>query len=86
MVRVFCKERSMQKMWLWTKLWCHSDVSASVSSSHMIKEVIVCNNGEREESGTRVKSRVWIRYNVKSKGDIGLQLEFGSGSDVRESA
>ena len=72
--------------WLWTELGCNSNVSASVSSSHMIKEVIVDNNGEGEESGSRIRSRVRVRFTIRSMGDIRLQLEFGSGSDVRVSA
>ena len=52
----------------------------------MIKEVIVDHNGEGEESGSRVRSRVRVRCSIRHTGDIGLQLEFGSGSDVRVSA
>ena len=72
----------MQKIWLWTELGCNSDVS----SSHMIKDVIVDNNGEGEESGSRVKSRVGVMCSIRSAGEIGVQLEFGSTSDVRVSA
>ena len=52
----------------------------------MIKEVIVDNNGEGEESGSRVRSRNSVSCSIRSTGDIGLQIEFGSGSDVRVSA
>ena len=72
----------MQKMWLWTELGCNSDVRACVRYSQRIKGVIVDSNGEGEESGTRVRSRVMVMYSVTSTGEIGLQLEFGSASDV----
>ena len=60
MVRVFCNERSMQKIWLWTQLGCNSDVRASVSSSQRIRGVIADSNGESEESGSRVRSMVGL--------------------------
>ena len=72
----------MQKIWLCTELGCNSDVRASVSLSQMIKGVIVDSNGEGEESGTRVRSRFRVMCSVTSTGEIGLQLEFGSASDV----
>ena len=81
-----CLCRSMQKIWLWTELRCNSDVRASVRSSQRIKGVIADSNGEGEESGSRFRSRVRVMCLIRSMGDIGLQLEFGSGSDVRESA
>ena len=40
--------RSMQNIWLWTELWCNSDVRVCVRSSHRIKGVIVESNGEGE--------------------------------------
>ena len=63
----------MQKIWLWTELRCNSDVNVRVSSSNMIKEVIVDNNGEGEESGSSVRSRVRVRCSIRSLHDIGLQ-------------
>ena len=76
----------MQKIWLWTELGWNSDVSASGSSNHMIKEPTVGNNGESEESGSSIRSRVRVRCSIRSTGDIAVQLEFGSSSDVRVSA
>ena len=76
----------MKKIFLWTKLGCNSDVRASVRSSQRIKGVIVDNNGEGEESGSRVRSRVRVICSIRNTGEIGLQLEFGSASDVRMSA
>ena len=76
----------MQKIWLWTELGCNSDVRASVSSIHRIKGVIVDSNGEGLESGSRVRSRVRVMCSRRSTGQIGLQLEFESASDVRVSA
>ena len=76
----------MKKIFLWTKLVCNSDVRASVRSSQRIKGVIVDSNGEGEESGSRVRSRVRIIFSITSTGEIGLQIEFGSASDVRVSA
>ena len=40
----------MQKIWIWTKLGCISDVR----SSQRIKGVVVDSNGEGEESGSGV--------------------------------
>ena len=37
-------------------------------------------------SGPWVVSRVRVRCSIRSTGEIGLQLEFGSGSDLRASA
>ena len=55
-------------------------------SSHLIKGVIVEINCEGEESGPWVGSRVRVRCSIRSTGERGLQLAFGSGSDVRERA
>ena len=55
-------------------------------SSHRIKGVVVDINGEVELSGPRVLSRVSVRCLIRSTGEIGLQLDFGSVSDVRASA
>ena len=52
-------------------------------SSERIKGVIVVSKGELEESGSRVRSRVMVMCSIRSTGEIGLQLEFGSASDVR---
>ena len=82
-VRVFCKERSMQKIWLWTEFAKNSELSVSVRSSQRIKGVIVDSNGEGEDSGSRVRSRVRVMCSIRSTGEIGLPLEFGSTSDVR---
>ena len=76
----------MQKIWLWTELACNSDVKASVRLSQRIKGVTVDSNGECEETGSRVRSRVRVVCSISGTGDIGLQLEFGSCSDVRASA
>ena len=78
--------RSMQIISLWTELGCNSELSASVRSSQRIKGVIVDNNGEGEQSGSRVRSRVRIMCSTRSTSEIRLQLEFGSASDVRVSA
>ena len=72
----------MQKIWLWTELGCNSDVRASVSSSQRIKGVIVESNGECEEAGSRVRSRVRVMCSIRFMGEIGLLLEFVSASDV----
>ena len=50
----------MQKIWLWTELGCNSYVRASVSSSQRFKGVIVESNGECEEAGSRVRSRLGL--------------------------
>ena len=55
-------------------------------SSHRMKGVIVDSNGEGEESGSSVRSRFRFMCSIRSMGEIGLQLEFGSASDVRVSA
>ena len=76
----------MHKVWLWTELGCSSDVRVSGRSSQRIKGVIFDSNGEGEESGSSVRSRVRVMCSISSTGEIGLQLEFGSASDVRVSA
>ena len=76
----------MKKIWLQTILGYNSDVRASVRSSQRIKGVIVDSNGEGEESGSRVRSRVRVICSIRSTGEIGLKLEFGCASDVRVSA
>ena len=86
MVRVFCNERSMQNIWLWTELGCNSDVRASVRSCQRIKGGRDYSNGESEESDSRVRSRVRVICSIRITGDIGLQLEFESAPDVRVSA
>ena len=55
-------------------------------SSHRIKGVIVDINGEGELSVPCVGSKVRVRCSIRSTGEIGLQLDFGSGSDVRAGA
>ena len=52
-------------------------------SSQRVKGVIVVSKGEGEDSGSRVRSRVRVMCSIRSTGEIGLQLEFGSTSDVR---
>ena len=76
----------MQIIWLWTELGCNSDVRATERSSKKIKGVIVDSSGEGEESASRVRSRVWVMCSIRRTGEIGLQFEFGSASDVRVSA
>ena len=76
----------MQKIWLWTEIGWNSDVRVSVRSSQWIKEDIVDSNDEGDESGSRVRSRVRDMCSIRSMGEIRLQLEFGSASDVRVSA
>ena len=76
----------MQKIWLWTEIRWNSDVRVSVRSSQRIKEDIVDSNDEGDESGSRVRSRVRDMCSISSMGEIRLQLEFGSASDVRVSA
>ena len=73
----------MQKIWLWTELACNSDVKASVRSSQRIKGVTVDSNGECEETGSSVRSRVRVVCSIRVTGELGLQLEFASASDVR---
>ena len=63
----------MQKIWLCTELGCNSDVRASVTSSQTIKGVIVDSNGEGEESGTRVRSRVRVMCSVRSRERYGCR-------------
>ena len=77
---------SMQKIWLWTELGCNSDVMSRVKSSQRIKGILVDSNGECEKSGSRVSSRVKVMCSIRSMGEIGLQLEFGSAPNVRVSA
>ena len=55
-------------------------------SSQRMKSVIVDSNGEGEESGSRVRSRFRVMCSIRSTGEIGVQLEFGSTSYVRVSA
>ena len=55
-------------------------------SSQRNKGVIVESNGDGEESGSRVRSRVRNMCSIRSMGEIGLQLEFVFGCDVRLSA
>ena len=50
----------MQIIWLWTELGCNSGLWAIVRLSQRIKGVIVDRNGEGEESGSRVRSRVGL--------------------------
>ena len=76
----------MQKIWIWTELGCNSDVWACVRSCQKNKAVIDDSSGESEESGSRVRSRVRVMCLRRSTGEIELQLEFGSASDVRVSA
>ena len=66
----------MQKIWLWTVLGCNSDGRESVISRQRIKGDIVDSNGEGEESGSRVRSRIRVTCSIKIMGEIGLQLEF----------
>ena len=58
----------------------------SVRSSQRIKGVIVESKGELEESGSLVRSRFRVMCSIRSTGDIGLQINFRSASDVRVSA
>ena len=76
----------MQKILLLTELGCHSDMRVSVRSSQRIKGVKDESNHVVEESVARVRSRVRVMCSIKSTGEIGLQLEFGSASDLRVSA
>ena len=75
----------MHKIWLWTELGSNSDVRASARLSERIKVVIVDSNGELKELGSRVRSRVRIMCSISSTSEIGMQIEFGSASDVRVS-
>ena len=61
-------------------------MTACVRSSQRIKGFIVDSNGKGEESGSRVRSRDRFMCSIRSTGVIGLQLEFGSASDLRVSA
>ena len=76
----------MKKIGLRTELGCNSDVSTSVRSFQCFKGVIVDSNGECEESGSRVISSFMVMCSIRCTGEIVLQLEFGSASDVRVSA
>ena len=73
MVKLFCKERSMQKIWLWTELGCISDVRASVRSSQRIKRVTVDINGECEVTGSSVRSRVRVMCSIRVSGELGFR-------------
>ena len=55
-------------------------------SSQSIKGGIDDSNGEGEESGSRVRSRVRVMCSIRSTDERGLQLEFGSTSHVRVSS
>ena len=55
-------------------------------SSQRIMVVTVVSKGEGEESGSRLRYRVRVICSIRCKGEIGLQLEFGSTSDVSVSA
>ena len=76
----------MPKIWFWTELGCNSNVMLSVKSSQRIKGILVDNNGEGEESGSSLRFRVRVMCSIRSTGEIGLQLEFGSASNLMESA
>ena len=73
----------MQKICLWTELWCNSDVRESVRLSQSIKGVTVDSNGECEETVSSVRSRVRVMCSIRVSGKLELQLEFASASDVR---
>ena len=73
MVKLFCKERSMQKIWLWTELGCISDVRASVRSSQRIKRVTVDINGECEVTGSSIRSRVRVMCSIRVSGELGFR-------------
>ena len=75
----------MRKIWLWIEIGCNSDLSASVRSNQRINILILDSSGVVEESGSRVRPRVRVMCSKKSTGEIGLQLGFGSTSDVRVS-
>ena len=47
---------------------------------------VIDSKGEGEASGSRVRSRVRVMCLLRCSGERGLQLEFGSASDVRVSA
>ena len=47
---------------------------------------VIDSKGEGEASGSRVRSRVRVMCLIRCSGERGLQLEFGSASDVRVSA
>ena len=55
-------------------------------SRNRIKGVIVYINGEGEVSVPWVGSQVSVRCSIRSRRVIGLQLDFGSRSDVRAGA
>ena len=57
-----------------------------VKSSQKIKGILVDSNGEGEESGSRVRFTVRVMCSIRSTGEIKLQLEFGSASNVMVSA
>ena len=75
----------MPKIWLWTELGCNSNVMLSVKSSQRIKGFLVDSNGVGVESGSRVRYRVRLMSSIRSTGEIGLQLEFATASDMRVS-
>ena len=68
------------------RIRCNSHVSASVRLRQRIMGVIVDSNGEGEESASRIRSRVRFMCSIRRTGEIGVQLEFESTSDVRVSA
>ena len=76
----------MLKIWLCTELGCNSNVMLRVKSSQKIKGILVDSNGEGEESGSRVRFTVRVMCSIRSMGEIKLQLEFGSASNVMVSA
>ena len=47
---------------------------------------VIDSKGEGEASGSRVRSRVRVMCLIRCSCERGLQLEFGSASDVRVSA
>ena len=55
----------MQKICLWTELWCNSDVRESVILSQSIKGVTVDSYGDGEDSGSRVRSRVRVMCSIR---------------------
>ena len=54
--------------------------------SQWIKGIIVDSIGEDEESGSRGRSRLRVMCSIRRTGEILMQLEVGSASDVRVSA
>ena len=51
--------------------------------SQWIKGIIVDSIGEDEESGSRIRSRLRVMCSIRCTGEILMQLEVGSASDVR---